>query len=209
MKTPIQLFSAVLLAVVTGTACSSATAGSGSTTASPPSMQAPQLVNGGDVEFMTGMIPHHAQAILISKWAPTHGASAELQRMCERIIVSQSQEIGIIQGWLRERGKPVPAADATHHRMTMGGMTHDMLMPGMLSPEELAKLDAARGNDFDKLFLEYMIKHHNGAVSMVDELIKKNGGGVDELVFKMAGDIYADQTTEVDRMQKMLAARSQ
>jgi uncharacterized protein (DUF305 family) len=208
MKSPIQLLSAVLLAVVTGTACSSATAGSGSTTGAPPSMPAPD-VNGADAEFMAGMIPHHAQAILISKWAPTHGASAELQRMCERIIVSQSQEIGIIQGWLRERGKPVPAADATHHRMTMNGMTHDMLMPGMLSPEELAKLDAARGNDFDKLFLEYMIKHHNGAVAMVDELIKKNGGGVDELVFKMAGDIYADQTTEVDRMQKMLAARSQ
>jgi uncharacterized protein (DUF305 family) len=208
MKSPIQLFSAVLLAAVTGTACSSATAGRGSTIGTAPSMPAPE-VNGGDAEFMAGMIPHHAQAILISKWAPTHGASAELQRMCERIVLSQSQEIGIIQGWLRERGKPVPAADATHHRMTMNGMTHDMLMPGMLSPEELAKLDAARGNDFDKLFLEYMIKHHNGAVSMVDELIKKNGGGVDELVFKMAGDIYADQTTEVDRMQKMLAARSQ
>ncbi|MEX2284058.1 MAG: DUF305 domain-containing protein [Gemmatimonadota bacterium] len=194
---------ALLLSVVTFSACSSGGA------VPAPTMPAPQPANSADVEFMTGMIPHHAQAVLISKWAPTHGASEELQRMCERIVVSQSQEIGIIQGWLREKGRPVPPSDATHHRMTMGGMTHDMLMPGMLTPEELAKLDAARGNAFDKLFLEYMIKHHNGAVSMVDELIAKNGGGSDELVFKMAGDIYADQTTEVDRMQKMLAARSQ
>jgi uncharacterized protein (DUF305 family) len=201
-KTTLQA-ATLLLSVASLSACSS---GGG---ASAPSLPAPQQVNSADVEFMTGMIPHHAQAVLISKWAPTHGASDELQRMCERIVVSQSQEIGIIQGWLREKGRPVPPADATHHRMTMNGMTHDMLMPGMLTPEELAKLNAARGNEFDKLFLEYMIKHHNGAVSMVDELIKKNGGGVDELVFKMAGDIYADQTTEVDRMQKMLAARSQ
>ena len=85
-----------------------------------------------DVHFMSGMIPHHAQAVKIAGWAPSHGASPELQRLAERIVVGQRDEIALMQRWLSDRGLPVPDADATHLRMTMaGGGAHDMLMPGM------------------------------------------------------------------------------
>ncbi len=152
------------------------------------------------------MIPHHAQAVLIAGWAPTHGASAELQRLCERIVVAQRDEIALMRNWLKEKGQPVPAADATHLTMDMGGMKHDMLMPGMLNEEELKQLDAARGKEFDRLFLMAMIKHHQGAISMVDDLEAAGGSRQDETVFRFSSDVYADQTTEIDRMQKMLAA---
>jgi len=87
----------------------------------------------------------------------------------------------------------------------MNGMEHDMLMPGMLNDEELARLDKARGSEFDRLFLNAMIRHHQGAITMVDELFATAGAGQDETVFRFASDVYADQTTEIERMQKMLA----
>jgi uncharacterized protein (DUF305 family) len=90
--------------------------------------------------------------------------------------------------------------------MNMGGMTHDMLMPGMLNAEELAALDRARGVEFDRLFLNAMIKHHEGAIVMVEELTASAGAALDEIVFRFSSDVYADQTTEIDRMQKMLVA---
>jgi uncharacterized protein (DUF305 family) len=155
---------------------------------------------------MSGMIPHHAQAILIAGWAPSHGARADIQRLAERIVVAQRDEIALMQTWLRDRGQPVPAADATHLRMKMDGMEHDMLMPGMLTAEELARLDRARGPEFDRLFLTAMIRHHEGAIGMVDRLFASPGAGQDEVVFRFASDVYADQTTEIDRMQKMLDA---
>lgn len=166
----------------------------------------PSRITQADVHFMSGMIPHHAQAVLIASWAPTHGASAELQRLCERIVVGQRDEIGLMRNWLKEKGQAVPAADATHLAMNMGGMTHDMLMPGMLNEEELKQLDAARGKEFDRLFLQAMIKHHQGAISMVDELEAAGGSRQDETVFRFSSDVYADQTTEIERMTKMLAA---
>lgn len=159
-----------------------------------------------DVHFMSGMIPHHAQAVLIAGWAPSHGASAALQRLAERIVVAQRDEIDLMQNWLRDRQQPVPPADATHLRMKMNGMEHDMLMPGMLTAEQLAKLDAARGVEFDRLFLDAMIKHHEGAVLMVDQLFASPGAGQDEVVFRFASDVYADQTTEIEHMKKMLEA---
>jgi uncharacterized protein (DUF305 family) len=163
-----------------------------------------------DTHFMSGMIPHHAQAVLIARWAPTHGARADIQRLCERIVVAQRDEIALMQQWLRDRGEPVPAADATHHRMTMAdGMTHDMLMPGMLNEQELRELDRARGPEWDRLFLRAMIKHHQGAITMVDELFSTAGAAQDDIVFKFANDVYADQTTEIDFMQRMLDALSQ
>jgi len=162
--------------------------------------------NAADVHFMSGMIPHHAQAVLIAGWAATHGASDALRRLCERIVVGQQDEIALMQNWLRDQGQPVPDARATHLRMTMNGAPHDMLMPGMQSPEELARLDRARGTEFDRLFLQAMIKHHEGAITMVDQLFGSQGAGQDEVVFRFASDVYADQTTEIDRMQKMLAA---
>ena len=77
-----------------------------------------------------------------------------------------------MQFWLREKGQPVPAADATHHKMKMNGMDHEMLMPGMLTEEQMAALDKARGSDWDRLFLEGMIGHHLGAVTMVDQSLR-------------------------------------
>ena len=159
-----------------------------------------------DVEFMTGMIPHHAQAILISRWAESHGARRDVAVLAARIIVAQSDEIALIQAWLRTRNLPVPAADATHHRMTMNGMTHDMLMPGMLTADELKQLDAARGSKWDRLFLTFMIRHHQGALDMVDTLYASPGTAQDEDVFRLAADVQADQSTEIARMEIMLAA---
>jgi uncharacterized protein (DUF305 family) len=158
-----------------------------------------------DVEFMQGMIPHHAQAVLIAGWAKSHGARPDLQMMCERMVVSQRDEITWMRNWLRDRSQMVPAPDATHHRMKMNGVEHDMLMPGMLSPEELAQLDAARATDWDRLFLLAMIKHHEGALKMVDDLFGSHGALQDEDVYTFASDVQADQTAEIERMQKMLA----
>jgi uncharacterized protein (DUF305 family) len=158
-----------------------------------------------DVHFMTGMIPHHAQAVLIAGWAASHGARADIRILCERIVVAQRDEIELMQTWLRDRRLPVPPADAKRMRMTMNGVEHDMLMPGMLTDEELAELDKARGSDFDRLFLAAMIRHHQGAIAMVDELEAAPGSRQDEVVFRFSSDVYADQTTEIERMEKMLA----
>jgi uncharacterized protein (DUF305 family) len=161
-----------------------------------------------DVHFMTGMIHHHAQAVLIAGWAPSHGASAELQRLCERIVVGQTDEIDLMQNWLRSKGAPVPAATPGPMKMTMaGGMQHDMLMPGMLDDDEVKALDAARGPEFDRLFLLGMIKHHEGAITMVEELLGAPGAAQDETVFRFSSDVVADQTTEIRVMKQMLAAR--
>jgi uncharacterized protein (DUF305 family) len=159
-----------------------------------------------DVVFMSGMIGHHAQAVLIAGWAVSHGAGQEVRRLCERIVVGQRDEIELMQGWLRERGEPVPNGDPAHQMMP--GMDHSKHVPGMLSLEQLKLLDAARGTEFDRLFLRYMIQHHEGAISMVDQLLGSVGGGQDDMVFKLASDVYADQTTEIDFMSKMLARLS-
>ena len=159
-----------------------------------------------DVEFMQGMIPHHAQAVVMAGWAPSHGASKQVALMCERMMVSQRDEIEWMRNWLRDRGQYVPPRDATHHKMKMaGGMEHDMLMPGMLSDDELKQLDKARGAEWDKLFLQFMIKHHEGALKMVDDLFNAQGAMQDEDVYAFASDVFADQTAEIERMQKMLA----
>jgi uncharacterized protein (DUF305 family) len=164
-----------------------------------------QPYSAADIEFMSGMIPHHAQAVLIAGWAKTHGARPDLATLCERQVVAQRDEIAFMRNWLRDRGQPVPAADATHHRMKMNGVEHDMLMPGMLSPDELAALDKARGPEWDRLFLIAMIKHHEGALKMVDQLFASYGAMQDDDVYTLATDIHADQTIEIERMQKLLA----
>jgi uncharacterized protein (DUF305 family) len=155
----------------------------------------------GDAKFMTGMIGHHAQAVLISGWAPSHGASPSIIRLTERIVVGQQDEIQLMETWLQDRGEPVPDPEAH------AGMDHSMMhMPGMLSQAQLDSLDAARGPEFDRLFLTYMIQHHKGAIVMVNELFATPGAGQDEPTFRLASNIYADQTTEIARMEKMLAA---
>jgi uncharacterized protein (DUF305 family) len=158
-----------------------------------------------DVRFISGMIGHHAQAVLMAGWAPTHGASRAVRVLCERIVVAQRDEIAFMQRWLGERGKPVPEADASHDLMPgMEGM-HEM-MPGMLTADELRRLDAARGAEFDRLFLTFMIRHHQGAITMVEQLFANPGAGQDDNVFKFASDVQADQSTEIDRMTSMLEA---
>ncbi|MEO5798733.1 MAG: DUF305 domain-containing protein [Gemmatimonadales bacterium] len=157
-----------------------------------------------DVEFMSGMIGHHSQAIVMAKWAPTHGASPSLQIMAARIINAQEDEIATMQRWLRDHNLPVP--DAGMMGMKMPGMDHVMLMPGMLTEEQMKQLDASRGMEFDRRFLTFMIQHHTGALTMVEKLFGSNGAAQDEVVFKFANDVSADQGSEIDRMNKMLDA---
>ena len=159
-----------------------------------------------DVRFMTGMIHHHAQAVLIAGWAVSHGAGDALRRLCERIVVAQRDEIALMSRWLQDNGKPVPD---TAHMHTMPAMDHSAHMPGMLTAQQLAELDKARGAEFDRLFLTYMIQHHQGAITMVEQLFGSYGGAQDPFVFKLASDISADQTAEIDRMTLMLEAMPQ
>lgn len=154
----------------------------------------------GDIDFMSGMIHHHAQAIVISKWAPDHGASPAVIRLTERIINAQQDEITLMSSWLKARNQPVP--DPLGHGAHGGG--HGVHMPGMLSDEQLKQLDAARGVEFDRLFLTFMIQHHRGAIDMVKTLFASHGAGQDETVFKFASDVEVDQSTEIKRMTTML-----
>ncbi|MEA3245345.1 MAG: DUF305 domain-containing protein [Gemmatimonadota bacterium] len=157
-----------------------------------------------DIDFMSGMIHHHAQAVVMAKWAPTHGANPAVQRLCERIVNAQTDEIGLMSRWLQDRNQPVPVPNPMGMPMDMGGMQHLMPMPGMLSEAQMQELDAARGMEFDRLFLTYMIQHHKGAVTMVRDLFSHRGAGQDESVFKFASDVEVDQTTEINRMATML-----
>ncbi|MDQ6888595.1 MAG: DUF305 domain-containing protein [Gemmatimonadota bacterium] len=159
-----------------------------------------------DVHFMSGMIGHHAQAIVMAGWAPTHGASGSVRILSERIINAQQDEIATMQRWLADRRQSVPEARATGMKMMMNGAEHEMLMPGMLTEAQMKQLDLARGAEFDRLFLTFMIQHHRGAVSMVKELFGSYGAGQDETVFKFASDVNVDQSTEIDRMEKMLTS---
>jgi uncharacterized protein (DUF305 family) len=159
-----------------------------------------------DVQFMSGMIGHHAQAVQMAGWAPSHGASSSVRILCERIINAQQDEIATMQRWLTDRRQPVPEATPKGMKMMMGGVEHVMLMPGMLSEDQMKQLDGARGPEFDRQFLSFMIQHHRGAVSMVETLFGSYGAGQDDVVFKFASDVNVDQTTEIDRMEKMLAA---
>lgn len=169
-----------------------------------------------DVRFLTHMIPHHAQAILMSRLASTHGASTEIRRLAARIINAQQDEIAIMQQWLADRQKPIPEAH-THLHPPAGSGDHAMhaqhmqqsehaAMPGMLTDAQLKQLDAARGAEFDRTFLTFMIQHHRGAVQMIKELLASSTGAHDETIFRLAADINVDQTTEIARMESMLAA---
>lgn len=157
-----------------------------------------------DIRFMSTMIHHHAQAIVMSKMAPSHGASDAVLRLTQRIINAQSDEIAMMSRWLADRNQPIPEPNPAGEVMQMGGVTHTMLMPGMLTEEQMKQLDAARGPEFDRLFLTFMIQHHRGAVQMVQELLGNRGAANDETVFKFAADVNVDQTTEINRMLEML-----
>jgi uncharacterized protein (DUF305 family) len=150
-----------------------------------------------DVRFMSAMIGHHSQALIMAGMASTHGASPAVQRLAERILAGQRDEIASMQQWLRERGYPVPEGHIAGHG------SH---MPGMLTEQQLQELDEADGPEFDRLFLTYMIQHHRGAVTMVKELFGTPGAAREQTVFKFADDVGVDQTTEIARMERMLAA---
>jgi uncharacterized protein (DUF305 family) len=163
-----------------------------------------QPYSDADINFLTGMIPHHAQAVIMADWAPTHGARPDLAILCERILVGQADEIFWMQEWLRDRGQPVPDGKSTRMRMKMNGMEHDMLMPGMLTDEEMAELGKAQGPEFDRLFLLGMIKHHQGAIDMVNDLFRAYGAAQDDTLYRFASDVFADQSVEIEVMRKML-----
>jgi uncharacterized protein (DUF305 family) len=158
-----------------------------------------------DVHFMSGMIYHHAQAILIAGWAQSHGASPTMQTLCDRIVASQKDEIDLMSRWLATRGEPVPHPDPEHMMMPEMEMDATHMMPGMLNAQQLAQLDSTHGPDFDETFLRLMIQHHQGAITMVNQLFAASGGE-EEPVYKIATGVFADQTTEIERMQRMLAA---
>jgi uncharacterized protein (DUF305 family) len=167
------------------------------------SAQAPKDYTPADVRFMSGMIYHHAQALLMAGWAQSHGAGPSVQTLADRIVASQTDEIHLLSRWLADRHEPVPHPEPEH--MMMAGMDATHMMPGMLSLEQLAHLDSARGPRFDELFLRFMIQHHEGAITMVNDLFDA-GAGEENPVYKMASSVFADQTTEIERMQRMLAA---
>jgi len=213
MQRPISFLSAPLAALAALGACSPATTASSSpapapiiTNATPAQIAAVDSVRRhvtpADIEFMSGMIGHHAQAIQMSEMAPTHGAGPQVIILAARIINAQKDEIATMQQWLKDRGQPVP--EAVPGMKMAGHGDHLMLMPGMLSPEQMAQLDAARGPEFDRLFLTYMIQHHNGALAMVQKLFSHDGAGQEDVIFKFASDVNVDQITEVDRMRRML-----
>ncbi len=166
-----------------------------------------------DVAFMQGMIAHHSQALVMAGLAPTNQAGTAVRVLAERIDVSQRDEIAFMQRWLRERAERVPQVADAHaaHTMQMGTMPmggaedHSAHMPGMLTAEQLTQLTAARGAEFDRLFLTFMIQHHEGAIVMVHQLFASSGAGQEVNVFLFASEVEADQTIEINRMRAMLS----
>lgn len=152
---------------------------------------------GADVTFMSGMIGHHAQALEMVALIPSRTSRDDMKMLGLRIQVSQDDEIRMMQEWLRAHGQPLPDPHAHH-------LHGAVLMPGMLTQEEMARLEAARGVAFDRLFLEGMIKHHGGALVMVQELFATPGAGQEGNIFAFASDVVADQQMEMDRMGALL-----
>ena len=150
-----------------------------------------------DVKFMQGMIGHHQQALEMSALVNERTANESMKRLALRIIISQEDEIGMMQEWLKARGQALPNPHAHH----MHGAT---LMPGMLTQDEMKRLEAAKGVEFDRLFLEGMIKHHMGALYMVEELFKTPGAGQETEMYAFASDVDSDQRMEIERMGAML-----
>ena len=150
-----------------------------------------------DVRFMQGMIGHHAQALEMAALLPERTRRDDMRLLAKRIDVSQADEIQMMQRWLEARGQQVPGPHAHH-------APGAPLMPGMLTAEEMSRLADARADAFDRLFLELMIKHHEGALTMVKELYSSAGAGQESEIYAFASDVDADQRMEIDRMRGML-----
>ena len=163
-----------------------------------------------DVRFMQRMIGHHAQALAMTALVPTRTSREDMRLLAQRIEVSQQHEIGLMRRWLTDRHEGVPNPDDHHEHHGASADTghgaghHEAPMPGMLTPEELARLAAATGAGFDRLFLEFMIRHHEGALTMVAELLATNGAGQETDVFRFASEVDADQRAEIARMRTLL-----
>ncbi len=162
---------------------------------------------------MTGMIAHHAQALIMSRLAPEKGASPSIQTLASRIINSQKDEIASMQQWLRDRNQPVPQISFEGIDMTImldgQPFTSYRKMRGVLSQEQLEKLSQTQGTEFDQLFLKQMIEHHAGAVFMVENLFATDGAAQGDAAFRLATNIQVDQRTEIERMRQMLDRISQ
>src|ERR1700682_5620433 len=167
-----------------------------------------------DVRFMQGMIGHHSQALTMTALIPARTSRQDIRSLGQRIEVSQRDEIAMMRQWLKARHQHVPASDAPHdshvvsgHSMNMPGMAMpDTLMPGMLTGEQLAELANENGDDFDKLFLRDMIRHHEGALVMVASLLGTTGSGQEAEVFRFASEVDSDQRAEIARMTALLDA---
>lgn len=147
-----------------------------------------------DVEFMQMMMGHHAQAVTMSDMAAPRGAGPEVTGMAQRIDISQRDEMALMVLWLQERGQPVPDQE----------QMDAMWMPGMVAPEDLARLAETRGGDFDRLYLTLMIEHHLGAIEMVDALYASPGAAQDPDLFRFVTDVAADQLDEIAVMERIL-----
>lgn len=158
---------------------------------------APPAHTEADVQFMQGMIGHHAQALEMTGLLKTRTHSEDMRKLARRIEVSQADEITMMREWLERRGAVVPGEHAHH----LQGAT---LMPGMLTPEDMSRLAAANGTAFDSLFLDYMIKHHEGALVMVKDLFAAPGAGQQSDMYAFASEVDADQRMEIARMTSML-----
>ena len=146
-----------------------------------------------DSAFMTGMIGHHAQAIIMANLAPGRVANDQVKILADRIIVSQRDEITAMETWLRQHALPVPDSAHRHHET----------MPGLLSSAQMRELEAASGREFDRLFVTLMMQHHQGALTMVSQLLSAPGVH-DTFVYKFAADVDADQRAEIERMARLL-----
>lgn len=175
-----------------------------------------------DVRFMQNMIHHHAQALVMSRLVGDRAARDDIRLLARRIERSQTDEIALMQRWLRDRGEEAPEVDVAeggehaahahhgpeghdhHHHRATDHQDHT-LMAGMLTPEQLDQLAGARGEEFDRLFLEFMIFHHEGAITMVEELFSMPGAAQDSEIYQFASHVDADQRIEIARMHRMLA----
>lgn len=155
-----------------------------------------------DVKFMQGMISHHAQAIEMAAMVDERTSRPDMKLLAERITISQRDEIARMTNWLKTRKEEVPADDVHMH----AAMGHGELMPGMLNQEELTQLLKAKGVEFDRLFLQKMIKHHEGALVMVAKLLGTPGAGQEPELYLFANDVDADQRAEIKRMRTVLAS---
>lgn len=157
-----------------------------------------------DVEFMQGMIMHHAQAVEMTALIDSHTQNKELRTLGARISRSQSDEMDFMRRWLTVRGE----STSMHHDMPgMDMSSHSMLMPGMLTEKQMAALKKAKGKEFDRLFLTGMIQHHNGALIMVKDLFDTAGAGQDAELFNFVTDVDSGQRAEIKIMQTMLGEK--